>query len=244
MKRNPPWARDEIILALDLYFKVNPTKTSQDNSDIVKLSELLNKLPIHTNRPDADKFRNRNGVYMKLCNFLSLDPNYKGTGLAAHSKLDKAIWDEFAKDRDRLAKVARAIKENQSIKPISNIDTFINITEEDDFPEGKILNRTHQVRERNATLVRKKKQKVLKEKGCLECEVCDFDFLKFYGPIGEGFIECHHTVPVSDLDGKSKTRLIDLAIVCSNCHRMLHRTRPWLSIHELKLRVKETEPNP
>ena len=156
-----------------------------------------------------------NVVYMKLCNFLSLDPDYKGTGLAAHSKLDNIIRDEFANDRERLANVASAIKKNQSIVPISNIDNFIDITEEDDFPEDKILTRTHRVRERNATLVKKKKQKVLKEKGCLECEVCDFDFFKFYGSIGEGFIECHHTVPVSDLDGKSKTKLIDLAMLPS-----------------------------
>jgi hypothetical protein len=72
--RNPNWARDEIILALDLYFRVNPLTTSKSHPEIVALSELLNKLPIHSDRPDIEKFRNQNGVYMKMCNILRLDP--------------------------------------------------------------------------------------------------------------------------------------------------------------------------
>jgi predicted HNH restriction endonuclease len=30
------------------------------------------------------------------------------------------------------------------------------------------------------------------------------------------------------------TKVEDIALVCSNCHRMLHRKRHWLSINELK----------
>jgi predicted HNH restriction endonuclease len=32
----------------------------------------------------------------------------------------------------------------------------------------------------------------------------------------------------------SKTRAADIALVCSNCHRMLHRRRPWLTMSDLK----------
>jgi len=59
-----------------------------------------------------------------------------------------------------------------------------------------------------------------------------------YGNRGIGFIECHHTKPVSMLDGKSTTRIEDLALVCSNCHRMIHRTRPWMSVDELRMAIK------
>ena len=31
-----------------------------------------------------------------------------------------------------------------------------------------------------------------------------------------------------------ETKIEEIAIVCSNCHRMLHRKRPWLKIDELK----------
>jgi len=106
MLRNPPWTRDKLILALDLYFRINPTKTDKSHPEIKALSKLLNRLPIHKSRPDAEKFRNPDGVYMKLGNFLSVDTSYEGKGLRARSKLDKMIWDEFSNDRKRLSAVA------------------------------------------------------------------------------------------------------------------------------------------
>jgi 5-methylcytosine-specific restriction protein A len=79
--RNPTWERDELILALDLYFQYKPTTISETQPRIIELSEILNQLPIHTDRPDRASFRNPNGVYMKLCNFLALDSSYHGKGL-------------------------------------------------------------------------------------------------------------------------------------------------------------------
>jgi 5-methylcytosine-specific restriction protein A len=59
-----------------------------------------------------------------------------------------------------------------------------------------------------------------------------FDFERVYGPRGADFIECHHRVPLH-VTGQVTTRLEDLALICSNCHRMIHRTRPWLTVEEL-----------
>jgi len=112
MARNPRWTRDEIILALDLFFKVNPLHTSEKHPNIVALSELLNKFPSNTNKETDERYRNPNGVYMKMCNFLHFDPSYSGVGLKAGSKLDRAIWDEFSVDRTRLERVAAEIREN------------------------------------------------------------------------------------------------------------------------------------
>lgn len=70
--RNPKWHRDEIILALDFYFKIEPGQIHSRNPKVIELSELLNRLPIHENRPDAGKFRNANGVGLKLSNFLAI----------------------------------------------------------------------------------------------------------------------------------------------------------------------------
>lgn len=230
--RNPNWTRDELILALDLYFKVSPVQTTEKNPGIVELSQILNELPIHSHGPGQENFRNPNSVYMKLCNFLRLDPDYPGVGLDAGSKLDEIVWNEYASDRARLAQTARAIRESYSTRSI----TVINIpgVTDEEFPEGRVLTRVHQLRERNAGAVRKKKDAVLRETGTLACEVCGFDFFAFYGEAGQGFIECHHTIPVSELTSGSKTKLSDLALVCSNCHRILHRSRPWLSISQLK----------
>jgi hypothetical protein len=64
-ERNPPWSRDELILALDLYFQYKPTTIGKAHPKVVELSELLEELPIHADRPDRPRFRNPNGVYME-----------------------------------------------------------------------------------------------------------------------------------------------------------------------------------
>lgn len=66
------------------------------------------------------------------------------------------------------------------------------------------------------------------------CCVCGFNFKKAYGALGENYIEVHHLKPVADM---AKEYLIDpikdLRPVCANCHRMLHKQRPPLTVEEL-----------
>lgn len=64
--------------------------------------------------------------------------------------------------------------------------------------------------------------------GQIACECCSFDFKDFYGEKGKGFIEIHHTKPIfqyksEDLNVTLDKALENLAPVCSNCHRMIHR---------------------
>jgi hypothetical protein len=96
----------------------------------------------------------------------------------------------------------------------------------------------HLRRERNRGLVDAKRRDVLKRNGKLECEVCSFDFKNKYGALGEGFCEVHHLNPLSDGPEAVETRLIDLAIVCSNCHRMIHRAEGPLSLSELRIMLR------
>ena len=108
-----------------------------------------------------------------------------------------------------------------------------------DGREGRVLTRAHLRRERNRELVGRKKLKVHSETGALRCEVCGFDFYMIYGERGAGFAECHHLVPLADLSPDTRTRLTDLAILCANCHRMIHRQAPWLTLDELRQLVTE-----
>jgi hypothetical protein len=103
----------------------------------------------------------------------------------------------------------------------------------DAFPEGEAIERRHLARERSPALIRLAKALAV-GKGGLLCQVCGFDFRQRYGNVGQGYIEAHHTVPVKDLPEGAKTRVEDIALVCANCHRMLHRKRPWLSMGQLK----------
>jgi len=230
---NPKWSRDELILALDLYFRHPPSKISQNHPAVMELSEVLNKLGTRLGRVQNEKFRNPNGVYMKLCNFLRFDPEYHGTGLRAGSKLEEEVWKQFSTKRAELRAIAQAIIEAAKDEAPS-LATLGDEEEELEFAEGAILYRTHLSRERNSELVRKAKERAKARSGRLICDVCGFDFHAVYGEVGEGYIECHHTVPVSDLMPGHKTRLEDIALLCANCHRMVHRRRPWLRMEELR----------
>lgn len=58
------------------------------------------------------------------------------------------------------------------------------------------------------------------------CQVCDIDFGEQYGVLGKGFIEAHHLHPLSSLqegEAVSYSLAEDFAVLCSNCHRMIHR---------------------
>lgn len=102
---------------------------------------------------------------------------------------------------------------------------------------------SHLKRERNSSIVKKKKREVLAKTGALRCEVCDFDFAKVYGEHGFEFCEVHHLLPLHKSDGVIATELNDLAIVCSNCHRIIHRMNPMPRISELSEVVTENSPN-
>jgi hypothetical protein len=102
-----------------------------------------------------------------------------------------------------------------------------------DYEEGRRLLRRHRVIERKAQLVTDKKSHFQRTHGHLFCEACSFDFATVYGSLGDGYAECHHTTPLAQLEGVRSSRVEDLAVVCANCHRMLHRP-PFYSVDELK----------
>ena len=232
--RNPPWTRDELILALDLYFREPSARGSKTHPGVIELSDTLNKLPIHPGIEAGSKFRNPSGVGMKLSNFLRYDPDYSGTGLNRGSKLEEDVWHEFATDKARLANVAAAIRANYELlggRPDAASEADF---EDEEAPEGRVLTRVHKVRERDRKLIQRKKEQAVGRYGRLVCEVCDFDFRATYGELGKGFAECHHERPVSELKPGDKTKLSELRIVCANCHRIIHRARPWRSVEELR----------
>jgi 5-methylcytosine-specific restriction enzyme A len=73
------------------------------------------------------------------------------------------------------------------------------------------------------------------------CQACDLDFLKQYGTIGQGFIEAHHLKPISGLEEGVPVNYdiaLDFAVLCANCHRMIHRTADPSDLEGFKKRIQ------
>ncbi|WP_312969350.1 HNH endonuclease [Acinetobacter gerneri] len=80
--------------------------------------------------------------------------------------------------------------------------------------------RAHLFRERDREIIRIKKNEYLRNHVSLMCELCGFSFIEKYG---FDFAEVHHKKQLSKIKVGEKTHLADLAIVCANCHRALHK---------------------
>lgn len=236
MTKNPRWHRDELILTLNLYFNLSHNFHIKTNPNIIELSNYLNKLPIHSEELRKANFRSPSGVAMKLGNLKAVDPNIIG-GLTSFSKSDESIFFEFQDRKEELRRIAdlilESLEDKEVITALYKIEDDSTATVKEGY-EGELIYRLHKVRERDVKLVETKKKTVLRSTGKLACEVCDFDFHKSYGDLGKGFIECHHNKPLSSYTVKQKTSIVDLALVCSNCHRMLHRNRENMTIEGLR----------
>ena len=81
----------------------------------------------------------------------------------------------------------------------------------------------------------------IREHGCA-CSVCGFDFALRYGPIGAGFTHVHHLTPLAEGE-RDVDPIADLRPICPNCHAMVHRRNPSMSLEELRGLLTETLPN-
>lgn len=102
------WTRDEFILAFNLYLKIEYKKINDQNPDVIKLANLINRSP--------------GSISIRLANFASVDPYHQqrgAGGLKNGGNTIQSIWDEFYKDREKLLFQSEQIlaqKENTSIE--------------------------------------------------------------------------------------------------------------------------------
>lgn len=105
-QRNPPWSYEEIVLAMDLY--VRRGLPGPFDPDVVELSQVLNRFRGANPVADPDKYRNRNGVHMKLANFRARER--PGHGMSHGNRVEAEVWERFADRHDLLAAEAAAIR--------------------------------------------------------------------------------------------------------------------------------------
>ena len=222
------WEKEEMILALDFYITHRPKMPDQNSEELKLLLIDIHKIQKSFGH-DKEDFRTLNSLNLRNSNYLAVDPTDDRKGMTGGVTKCKPIWDEFSHNWDQLHKLSEQIK-NFTLENLDINDDLV-LDEIAIAKEGKLVTYKHLKRERNAKIVREKKKIFKRMNGRLFCEACKFDFKEKYGKRGEDFIECHHINPISL--GEKKTSLSDLVLLCSNCHRMIHKKQPWLELHEL-----------
>jgi 5-methylcytosine-specific restriction protein A len=145
--------------------------------------------------------------------------------------MDEITWQELGHTPDLVRQKAALIR--AAIEIADNHDAG---AESDDweFPEGRLVTDAHKRRERHPGL-RAKLIAARKRQGRLVCEVCSaVPSTRFEDAI----FETHHILPLSAGPARA-TKLADLALLCANCHRLIHRAisveARWLSIEQAKV---------
>jgi 5-methylcytosine-specific restriction protein A len=220
---NPDWTREETILALAVLAGRGMKVPAKSSAEVGQLSDFLRNCPIHPPHLRNSKFRNPDGVYMKMQNLLSceLPPGRKGL---ITTRTDRAVWDEFVNNPKGAIETAQAIRAN--LKTLATLTTAEPIGSEDvdsEYAEGNLTSRIHRRRER-ARGLRKRVLARAREGGRpLQCESCGQRERIALGPAAESEFEVHHRNPLAEAGSSPvRTRVADLALVCASCHRLVH----------------------
>ena len=230
--RPPNWEWEEILLACDLVVQNNGRFLDHEDRQVVELSELLRQLALHPEEErKLPKFRNANGVAQKTRNIAQHYPGFTGSG-SHGNRLDREVMAEFIARPDIMHALAESIRNGIPAGKALDFPVEVGYENESEM-EGRFLLRLHAYRERNPKLRWQKIATVKAQTGQLACEVCRFDFARKYGDLGQDYIECHHVEPLH-VGGEKARSAEDLALLCSNCHRMIHRKPPWPTPAELR----------
>jgi putative restriction endonuclease len=122
--RKDIWTREQLIVALNLYWQIPYNKISGSSNTIIKeISSLIGRTPA--------------ALAYKLMNFTSLDPERQGKGNKGKSSAgsgDKIIWDEYFNEWEKLTNDSLMILSKIQHNPIERI---LNFEEDLKFVEGK-----------------------------------------------------------------------------------------------------------
>lgn len=215
----------------------------------LKTSELIILLSkeLEISGRDSEILAGRSDTYFsqKVRNLVS-HRTLENKGLASYTRIE----------RDGLHKITDK-GERYLLENINNF-TFILDNNFDELQRKEIIDKDYsnliieegftkfsqvKTKARSRKLVEIAKEHYLQD-GKLFCSACNFNFEDFYGEIGKGYIEIHHLSPIfayeDNLEQSINDALNNVAPVCSNCHRVIHRNNDQLlSIPSLQKLIKE-----
>lgn len=227
---NRRWSEDEVILACDLVVLNQWRSLQPSRSEVPELSDLLKRCSPRPIKQRGPGFREPVEVSRKTAALARCLPPRDSASSGA-LRPERQVVDQFLADPEGMVQKATAIR-----AAMEDLESSVAVPDLDlpaSAEEGGVLQRLQIRRERDPKLRQQKMDSVVAASGAVACEVCAFDFEAIYGHRGHGYIEVHHRTPLH-VTGPVVTQIPDLALLCSNCHRMIHRHEPWLSVEELR----------
>jgi predicted HNH restriction endonuclease len=210
-----PIELDEIIAALRLLGGQAQAKYIKD-----KVTELRGGMPAHYGRSHSY----RETIQKKIEDHCPQSDNWKSSNKPYFERVSRGVYRLIEETEVGQLPLDDSLKMQIS----SDLEA---LTEEEAGVEGGKKAKLIAYFERNPAL----RSAAVAFHGTT-CKVCGFNFEAAYGEHGRNYIEVHHLVPISTLPEPSAINpREDMSVLCSNCHRMIHRKREApLSIEELR----------
>ncbi len=117
MAKGKLWTREELLLALNLYYKIPFGQFDKHNPRVINLAKLIDRTP--------------SSVAMQLNNFVSLDPYHQNrgiSGLRSPGKLAQRLWTEAQSDWENVILESENLLETL-MHPQPNVETNKNSRE-------------------------------------------------------------------------------------------------------------------
>jgi putative restriction endonuclease len=115
------WTQEQIKLAFHLYCQLSYGRIHGRNPEIMALAKVIGRTP--------------SAIAMKMLNLASIDPAITSSGRAGlgnASALDRAVWEEFHADWERLAEECQSLRAQLDPTGVVSVDgTRDDITPED-----------------------------------------------------------------------------------------------------------------
>ena len=158
--------------------------------------------------------------------------------LDKEGKIDLENWKRIPIEPPSKSISTTPVDEDDSdeVEEIDDLMEDAGIDDQQSFIEGGVHQKLCNIYERSS----RARHECLKTWG-YRCAICDFDFEDEYGDLGKGYIHVHHLKPLSEREGEihQVDPVEDLFPICPNCHAMLHRENPPVSVERLSEIVKE-----
>ncbi len=192
------------------------------------------------------------GYGERLEHIRAIEMGVQGIGVLSEHRISKdEKWHISGYDDQILIRLGKISREQGTIYaeivgrfPISDLaknlaDLQSELVQTDELleyrgKEGRKFLITHLRRERRPGLALAKRAEIRARNGCLVCEACDATEKGFPVSIGDACFEVHHRAPLSEIETETETTLPDLALLCANCHRMIHRCEPMPTVAAFK----------